>query len=255
VCALVAAVVAAALGPAPAAAQAGRAPAAGATASTGPFATRAQLQAALADAERRRATSEATRIRQRLTNGDFRAGDRLVLTIMLDSTSQSELVVRDSQRVDLPPLGSTSLYGVLRSEARPAMLRFLQKYYRNPDVRVEPLVRVGFTGAVAKPGFYSVPPDAPLADVLVSAAGGPVGSADIGKIEVRRGQQRVVDRDAYKRAARDGITVADAGVVSGDEVRVPERKNRSTGQVVQTLFWGVSAVTSLIFLIRTFYTD
>jgi hypothetical protein len=43
--------------------------------------------------------------------------------------------------------------------------------------------------------------------------------------------------------------------VSGDEVRVPERKQRSTGQIVQTVFWGVSALTSVLFLIRAFYNN
>jgi protein involved in polysaccharide export with SLBB domain len=219
------------------------------------FATRAQLQAALAGAERTKATAEATRLRRRLTEGDFRPGDRLVVTITLDSTTQTELVVRDSQRVDIPPLGSLSLAGVLRSEAQPALLRFLQRYYRNPDVRVQPLVRLGVFGAVGKPGYYSVAPDAPLADAAVSAAGGPGPLADLGKVEVRRGSARVLDRGAYQRAARDGLTLSEAGVVSGDEVRVPERKQRSTGQIVQTVFWGVSALTSVLFLIRAFYNN
>ncbi len=242
--------------PAALAAQGGRAPAGEPVVSaTTVYATRAQLALALASAERRGARADAARIRERLAAGDFRAGDRLAVTLTVDSTRQFELVVRDSQRVEVPPLGNVYLRSVLRSEAQPAMLRFFQRYYKNPEVRVQPLLRVGFVGAVAKPAYYSVPADIPVADALVNAAGGPAGNGDPGKIEVRRAGQRVVDRKAYQRAARDGLTFSDLGIRSGDEVRVPERKNRSAFQILQGVFFGVSALTSLLFLIRAFYND
>jgi protein involved in polysaccharide export with SLBB domain len=245
-----------AFGPPPVGAQAAQPTRAAApTAVTGAYATRAQLGTALAEAVRRGTAADAARIRERLAAGDFRAGDRLAVTLTVDSTRQFELVVRDSQLVEVAPLGTLSLRGVLRSEAQPAVLRFYQRYYRNPQVRVQPLLRVGILGAVPKPAYYSVPPDQPIADALVALAGGPAGNADAGRIEVRRGAQRVLDRKAYSRAAREGLTFAVAGVRSGDEVQVPERKNRSTGQLVQTAFFGLSALTSLLFLIRAFYND
>jgi protein involved in polysaccharide export with SLBB domain len=247
----------AAVGPARLTAQVARTPA---TASSGvsanaAYATRDQLSHALADAERRGARADAAVLRERLTGGDFRAGDRLAVTLTVDSTRQLELVVRDSQRVEVPPLGDLSLRGVLRSEAQPAVLRFFQRYYKNPDVRVQPLLRIGLLGAVNKPAYYSVPPDVPIADALVSYAGGTAGNADPSRVEVKRGGARVIDRHAYKRAARDGHTFADAGLRSGDEVQVAERKNRSTGQIVQNVFFGVSALTSLLFLVRAFYNN
>jgi protein involved in polysaccharide export with SLBB domain len=247
---------AAAAAPGLVAAQAGRAPTAGGSVSPAAvYATRAQLTQALADAERRGSRDDAARIRSRLASGDFRAGDRLAVTLTVDSTRQLELVVRDSQRVEVPPLGDLYLRGVLRSEAQPAALRFFQKYYKNPEVRVQPLLRVGFLGAVGKPAYYSVPPDVPVADALVSAAGGAAPNADQGRIEIRRGSERVVDRKAYTQAARDGQTFADLGVRSGDEVRVPEKKRRDVFQIAQIAFFAVSALTSLLFLIRAFYNN
>ncbi len=244
-----------ALAPAPLAAQGGRAAAGPAPAATTAYATRGQLTQALANAERRGARADAARIRERLTAGDFRAGDRLAVTLTVDTTRQLELVVRDSQRVEVPPLGNMYLGGVLRAEAQPAVLRFFQRYYKSPEVRVQPLLRVGFVGAVNKPAYYSVPADIPVADALVNAAGGPSGNGDVGKIEVRRGDRRVIDRKTYLRAARDGLTFSDLGIRSGDEVRVPERKNRSFWQITQTVFFAVSALTSVLFLIRAFYND
>jgi len=246
----------AAAAPGRVAAQAGRAPVTrGSTSPTAVYATRAQLTQALADAERRGARDDAARIRSRLASGDFRPGDRLAVTLTVDSTRQFELVVRDSQRVEVPPLGDLYLRGVLRSEAQPVALRFFQRYYRNPEVRAQPLLRVGFLGAVGKPAYYSVPPDVPVADALVSAAGGAAPNADLGRVEIRRGSERVVDRKAYSRAARDGLTFSDLGVRSGDEVRVPERKRRDVFQIVQVAFFAISALTSLLFLVRAFYNN
>lgn len=231
-------------------------PAAASSIRSAVYATRPALTQALADAQRRGARDEAARLRERLTTGDMRPGDRLAVTLTVDSTRQLDLVVRDSQRVDIPPFAPLSLRGVLRSELQPVMLRYFQQYYRNPDVRVQSLIRVGVLGAVQKPGYYAIAPDAFVTDLLTErGGGGAAGNADQGKIEVKRGSQKVLDRKGYKRAAREGLTLADAGVRSGDELQVPERKNRSTGQIIQTVFFGVSALTSLLFLIRAFYNN
>lgn len=231
-------------------------PASAAAQRSSTYATRAALTQALADAQRRGARDEAARLRERLTTGDMRPGDRLAVTLTVDSTRQLDLVVRDSQRVEVPPFAPLSLRGVLRSELQPVMLRYFQQYYRNPDVRVQPLIRVGVLGAVQKPGYYAIAPDAFVTDLLTDrAGGGTAGNADSRRIEVKRGGQKVLDQKGYQRAAREGLTLADAGVRSGDELQVPERKGRSVGQIIQTVFFGVSALTSLLFLIRAFYNN
>lgn len=221
----------------------------------GASATRAALTASLAAAERRGDRATAAVVRRRLTEGDLGPGDRLSVTLALDTIARYEFVVRDSQRVDVPPLGSLSLRGVLRSELQPAFVRFYERYYRNPDVRVQSLIRVGFLGAVQKPGYYAVPPDAPVTEAFTANAGGPSGNADLGRIEVRRATQRLYDRKGYERVARDGLTFDEAGLRSGDEIRVAERRQRNTVQVVQTVVFAITALTSLVFLIRTAYDN
>lgn len=217
--------------------------------------SRAELTQAMADADRRGDRREADAIRTRLARGDFRPGDRLGVQLVADSARQFELVVRDSVRVDALPYGSFSLAGVLRSEAQPVVLRFYQRFFREPEVRVQPLLRLGVKGAVGKPGFYSVPPDVPLVDLVNSQAGGAGGNANVSRIEVQRGGRGVIDSKTYARAARDGLTPDELAVQSGDEVMVPEKKQRSTTQIVQNVFFAVSALTSLLFLIRAFYND
>lgn len=235
-----------------ASAQAGAA--ASAAAPTGPTATRAALTAAAADAERRGDRATATALRERLAVGDFRAGDRLVVQLTTDTIARYELVVRDSQRVDVPPLGSMSLRGVLRSELQPAVLRFYTLYYRNPQVRVQPLIRIGVTGAVARAGFHTVPPDTPVADILTdaNAAGGTRADARLDRIEIKRDGRRIVDRGAYQRAARDGATFDDLNLRSGDEIQVPERSRRNVWQTIRIVTSVIFALVAVLGLIRRF---
>jgi protein involved in polysaccharide export with SLBB domain len=221
-----------------------------AAAQTGPNATRAALTAAAADAERRGDRATAAVLRERLAVGDLRPGDRLVVQLTTDTIARYEFVVRDSQRVDVPPLGSVSLRGVLRSELQSAMQRFYTQYYRNPQVRVEPLIRIGVMGAVANPGFYSVPPDMPVADVLRERAGGTAGNARMDRIEIKRGGERVVDRGSYQRAARDGLTFDDLNLRSGDEIQVPGQNRRNWWQTVRIVTSVIFALVAVLGLIR-----
>ena len=225
----------------------------GTVSSATPLAPRAALTAAAAAAERRGDRREAVAIRDRMREGDFHVGDVLSITLTIDSTRTAELPVRDSLLVDISPLGRLSLRGVLRSEVRDAVQRFYDQYYRKPDVRVQPLIRVGFLGAVPKPGYYIVAPDAPVADAFSRVAGGPAQNADFGKIEVKRGAEVLLDADGYQRTARDGLTFDQVTLRSGDEVHVPERKRGNTFRTIRIVAISLGIVTTVLALIRSYY--
>lgn len=217
-----------------------------------PDATRDELQAALARAEARGASQarDAQAIRTRLANGDFRAGDRFVMVLATDSVVNRELVVRDSSMVDLPPLASLSLRGVLRSELQGTLLRHMRRYYRNPDVRVQFVTRVVVSGGVNKPGVYQVPPEATVNEVLQQYGGGPIKDAQIGKVEAWRYDKRVLDQKAVANAVRNGTSIAQLGIQSGDEFRVPVKKERNWLSIVWPISIVISTLLSVLFLIR-----
>lgn len=219
-----------------------------------PNATRAELTAALDAADRAKRTGEAAAIRARLANGDFRPGDRFLVTLATDTMTHLEMVVRDGPSIEWPNLPVMPLGGVLRSELRTAIVQHLGKFVRNPEVTVVPLLRMSITGAVQRPGLYTVPPDAPVTELLM-AAGGPMPQARTDRVVVARGGREVLDRKAYQRAARDGRTLEQAGLRSGDEVRVPEKSTRNWAQIASYAFFGVSALTALLALIRSGYSD
>lgn len=227
-----------------------------------PRATRAELTAAMERAERtaargsgrerERAQAEVTAIRNRLREGDFHPGDRLALSVSGD-TAAREIMVREGTQIELPyGIPPLTLTGLLRAELSDAVVAHLQKYVREPDVRVRVLQRVGVVGAVGRPGVYWVQPDMALAEVLMQA-GGPGQGARTDQIVVTRGGRRVIDRKTYARLVREGRTVEESNVRPGDEIRVPERAQRNWAQIATYSFFAISALTAVLALIRSSY--
>src|SRR5256885_17190701 len=85
-----------------------------------PLATRQELESAL---QRAGATQVAARIKTRLSDGDFRRGDRIALEVQGEEALTDTFVVGSGAELLLPPptVGSLSLKGVLRSELQPKM--------------------------------------------------------------------------------------------------------------------------------------
>lgn len=183
------------------------------------------------------AAAETTYIRTRLDDGDFRAGDRVLLSVedvVLASsadrpapaakTPEQELsdtfTVRDDQDVLLPVVGRVSLRGVLRSELEPVLTRAVAAYIKDPVVHARALVSVGVTGEVLRPGFYGMAPDAVLSAVL-TAAGGPTKDAKMSKLKLERDGKGLISGGDLRRAIEQGRTLDELQVRSGDQLVVP----------------------------------
>jgi hypothetical protein len=204
----------------------------------------ASLEAQLArDGGAGRVRDQLAATRARLAQGDFKVGDRFILTYRLERVGVDTIGVRDSLRVSLGGLPDTRLAGVLRSELDAHLEAHVARYLRTYAVRVSLLTRVAIIGAVRNPGYYYVPPDRPLSD-LVMVAGGPGQDARLADLEVRRdGKLRLREKDT-RRAVKDGRTLEELDIQSGDEVRVPERRRGvNLGVVMQ----GALVVSSLFF--------
>lgn len=231
-----------------------------------PDATREELTLLLDDVQKRaadpsakapdrdKAKAEVATIRHRLDAGDFRAGDRFTVMIVADSVRRSEMVVREGPAIDLTPLPQLSLQGILRSELQGAIRQHLARYFRNPEVRVEFLTRISVTGAVSHPGVVSVPPDALVGDVLM-AAGGPLPSANMDKVEIVRNGHTFINHRKFQQAQKDGTTLDQLGIRAGDELKVAERKRQNWGQIGTVALLSVSALTAILALIRSSYSD
>lgn len=193
-------------------------------------ASRAELEQAASGAEqvargadtktRERLEQQAFAIRQRLQNGDFLPGDRLLLTVLGDSALSDTFTVKTDQRLALPDLPEISLRGVLDSELGVHLKKELSRYIKDPQVTAISLVRLSMMGAVARPGYLVVPADQMLSDVLM-AAGGPAQNANMGRITVKRGSKSLLTPGQFSEAMRTGRSVGDISLRDGDEVVIP----------------------------------
>ena len=185
--------------------------------------------------------TRAGTIRGRLAEGDFQPGHRILLFVAGDSALSDTFTVRSDQKLQLPNVPEIKLAGVLNSELQPYLQTQLAQYIRNPAVRAQALLRVSVSGDVASPGFYSLPIDTPVSDVIMTA-GGPGPSADMNKTVLRRGSTVAVKQAGLQEAFRSELTMSDIGARPGDELYVP---TKSTGTKWTKIAAVTTAVTSI----------
>jgi hypothetical protein len=205
--------------------------------------------------ERRDRQNEIEALRARLSEGDFQSGDRFLIDYGDPTRRPDTVIVRDSSNYSLLNWPSSSLQGVLRAELQGAVEKYVSMYVREPRLRVSALTRLSFVGGVGRPGVYAVDPTRPLSDALNQAGGlGQMGKPD--KITVYRGNARIMNEKRVAEAVRDGSTIEELGIQSGDQVRVAQQKmagNRDWRQTIQPVLLGVSVFTALLAIIRASY--
>ncbi|HWP38052.1 MAG TPA: polysaccharide biosynthesis/export family protein [Gemmatimonadales bacterium] len=198
------------------------------------YATRADLENRLAyldqvlastaysDGLKRRATEEVQGIRERLRRGDFQVGDRILLEVEGEAALTDSFTVAEGPRLRLPVIGDLEMSGILRAELETHLSERLARFLRQPRLRARPLMRIGVDGAVARPGFVTVPAELVLADVLV-AAGGASPTARTDRIRVERNNVAILEGAEVENALREGRTLDQLGIQAGDRLVVPQR--------------------------------
>jgi|SRR5690349_9970685 len=178
------------------------------------------------------AAREAAAIRTRLARGDFRVGDRILLTVEGEKELSDTFSVGLGGQLTLPLIGNVSLEGVLRSELQDYLTHRLAQNLRDPEVRTRAFVRLSIQGAVTHPGYYGVPADALLSDALM-AAGGTMQEANLSKLRIERDGKPLWEGKALQQAIAEGRTLDGAGLVAGDQVIVPRRGGTNAGEVLR----------------------
>jgi hypothetical protein len=223
--------------------------------SGGLLVSRADLAAAAARAEAAATTGDpaqraqnamtAAAIRQRLRDGDLQVGDRVVVTVTSDAIHRDTVVVRSGPSLELPGMAVVPLAGVLRSELQERVSIEVLKYVKARQIEVTPLLRVGVLGAVARPGYFAFASDLPLTDAIMGA-GGPTGTADVGRSIVRRRNQQYRSTGETSKAIANGLTLDQFGLQAGDELVVGQGRGG-----VGTLVAFTGALTTLLALVVT----
>jgi hypothetical protein len=208
------------------------------------FETREQLETLARAAEAQRRTSEAWLLRSRLERGDFQEGDRVVIVLEGSATAMDTLQVRSGKVLQFPRMGELSLVGVLRSELTDKVREHLARYLNTPVVRATPLLPLAVLGSVLRPGYFYLPADAVLRDVIMTA-GGPVATADINRMVLRRSGDVIWKSADVRVALTDGLSLDGLHLRAGDELFIPERRRRDTNTMIALVTSGI-AITTLI---------
>lgn len=198
---------------------------------------------------RARAKQEQSLIEARLESGDFRMGDQIVLLIEGDWVAPDTLAVQGGPFVNVPQIGDIPLKGILRSELQAHMIKELSRYYRNPVVQAEALIRLRIMGAVAAQGFYHLPAKTLIGEALMGA-GGLGRDADLNEVEIHRGDQTIWEGETLQTAINDGSTLDQLSLRAGDELFVPV--DNGNPLLSGLLRYGIPITTAVLFGIRVF---
>jgi protein involved in polysaccharide export with SLBB domain len=221
----------------------------GTLATTRAFETRRELEQRARAAETQGRSSEAWLLRSRLERGDFQEGDRVVVVLEGSTLSMDTLQVRSGKVLQFPGMGELSLVGVLRSEITDSVRTHLAQYLTTPVTRVTPLLPIAVLGSVVRPGFYYVPADAVLRDVLMMT-GGPATNSELNKMIVRRAGEVIWKVEDVRVALTDGLSLDGLHLRAGDELFVPERRRRDTNTIVALITSGIALTTLFLNLGR-----
>jgi protein involved in polysaccharide export with SLBB domain len=225
-----------------------------ATRPTGPLlASRAVLERRAAVLERAgpSGVAELAQVRRRLTEGDFQVGDRVLLRVEGETELTDTFTVGADRDLALPGMGPISLRGVLRAELERALTTEIGKYVRDPAVRAAALVMVSVTGEVNTPGFYPLRVNALLSDVVMAAGGG-TRDAKLKDLRIERGGAVVWNARAVSQAIREGHTLDDVGLRSGDQFVIPGRARGSPESTLRVMTLLLSIPVTIYTLTRIF---
>lgn len=155
-------------------------------------------------------------------SGVVQVGDRIALRIEGAAAFMDTVVVREGVVIQIPNIGDISVQGVRRADLQAYLAREIAKYVKEPVVHATPLIRIAVVGAVAKPGFYSVPSDLLLSDVVM-LAGGPGNESDLNRSKLIRSGKEVAGPKTMSQALAAGATLDVLQVASGDQIVIGEK--------------------------------
>ena len=203
---------------------------------------------------RERARNGIALIQTRLDEGDFRIGDRVILSVQGEWPTPDTFPVEAGPGITLPVMGRIDLRGVLRSELEGHMTKELGRFIQNPIVQAESLVRISILGEVGQPGFYTVPATMLVGEALMRA-GGPGQNSDLDRLYIERqesgDERRIWEGETLQDAMAQGFTLDQMNLRAGDLIQLPPVPTRQWTQ--NLVRYGLVVGTSLIFGIRVFF--
>jgi polysaccharide export outer membrane protein len=211
----------------------------------------ASAVAAAAASARAQDTSRAGVVRDSLSRsvGVLRPGDAVKIAVFRDTELTHEYLIDSRGQLQIPGLGVIQAAGLdpdqLKTSIRQALI---QLGTTNPQIAVQPLVRVSVLGEVRNPALYPVDPGISLIQLL-TIAGGPTPNANLRKTRVvREGRVFEVDLESALTGSAAGRVV----LYSNDVVVVPKKTGftRETMQFVLGLTTTALSIATLLITLK-----
>jgi polysaccharide export outer membrane protein len=181
--------------------------------------------------------------------GVLRPGDAVKIAVFRDTELTGEYLIDSRGQLQIPGLGVIQAAGLdpdqLKTSIRQALI---QLGTTNPQIAVQPLVRVSVLGEVRAPALYPVDPGISLIQLL-TIAGGPTPNANLRRTRVvREGHVFEVDLESALTGSASGRVV----LYSNDVVVVPKKTGftRETLQFVLGLTTTALSIATLIYTIK-----
>lgn len=177
---------------------------------------------------------------QELNPGD---GVRILFYNIPEKISGDYFIQQDG-RIQLPYIG---LIETRQRDFKDIQSEISLKYdslYRDPELTIQPLLKINILGEVRTPGFYYLTGIEKLSG-LIALAGGETSDADIENLYIIRNEKEL-EIDAEELIA-DGGTVRDIGLKSGDRIFVP-REWWVGARNVAVIISGVAVLVTIVSL-------
>ncbi len=178
--------------------------------------------------------------------GALRQGDILQLKVYRDSELSGKYVIDARGDVQIAGLGTIRAAGLTPSQVSDRMVEAMRaRGFRDPELAVQPQIRVSVLGEVRLPQLYSVDPGVTLIQLL-TLAGGPGDHADLRRTRViRDGREFIVDL----QSALSGSPAGRIGLYSNDVVYIPKRgglTRENATFILSIVSTSVTVVTALL---------
>jgi protein involved in polysaccharide export with SLBB domain len=198
---------------------------------------------------REQARAEMELIQTRMREGDFRAGDRIVMTVEGEPLLSDTFLVAQGRLIALPNVGQVSLEGVLRSELEEHLTAQIGRFINDPIVHARSFIRLSVVGEIGEPVEHLLPAQTPLTEALMQV-GGPGPAANLAKLRIDRGPQKLWSGESLQLAIRQSRTLDELGLRDGDQITVPRRSTFAPGEIGRTLLVLSSSVVALSYIFR-----
>jgi hypothetical protein len=234
-----------------------------------PQATRAQLDSTLVEIDKilasnaygaeikRQKQMEAAVIRERLREGDFQVGDQLSISLSVpiqpggQPLNNQVFTVGPNQTLLMNEIPEIPLHGILRSEIQAYLTENLRRLFKDQTVLVVPTIRLTILGGVPQPGFYQLPSDMPLPDVIMKV-GGPGPTTKLEESVIKRGDEVLWDEEDVSAAITAGTTLDQLNLRAGDELIIGMEKKSDLFTTLRTYALIPGLILSLAALGRLF---